>query len=339
MQKDIIKKLKENSYSQEEIDQLLHYLRKHPMEVKEYFAEGETEVLYTNTILLTEEKSEQLFQKIGSRIQKEKQKQRRIRWSFSSAAALLLIFFTGYFFFTKEPQAVAPENSKAARVLKINTSKHPINILLPDSSEVVLYAMSELRFDSVFKNDRNIDLVGKASFNVARDPAKPFNVTCNNVVTSALGTEFLVDGTAESTRIELYQGKVYVFVKHEKPDTAYLFPGDYAVYNHVTSKLITGKSHVATYAKTKRIKNIREKPDEVKPLSMQYIINDNLKHTLDKLSVKYKVTITYPDEKVRMINMSMVIDSSQNIEAVLKNIAVVANLQLEKVNEKKFILK
>lgn len=96
---------------------------------------------------------------------------------------------------------------------KNNTSKQ-MTVLLDDGSSVVLYPNARLSYSTVVsRNKREVSLVGKAFFEIVKDPSKPFYVYTDGIVTKVLGTSFLIDAReeVEEINVEVKTGKVSVF--------------------------------------------------------------------------------------------------------------------------------
>ncbi|HEX8038456.1 MAG TPA: FecR domain-containing protein [Chryseosolibacter sp.] len=90
---------------------------------------------------------------------------------------------------------------------------------LPDGSTVRLEPSSRIHFDKHLSPEkREIYLTGKAFFNVVKDPARPFYVYSQTIVTRVLGTSFFVDAPENGRKVEVQviTGKVSVF--HIRPD-------------------------------------------------------------------------------------------------------------------------
>ena len=91
-------------------------------------------------------------------------------------------------------------------------------LTLADGSTVNLDARSRLRV--AFRNDaRAIDLeAGQASFEVAKDPARPFRVRAGEHTVIALGTEFNVELVRETLLVTLLEGRVAVIADETDTD-------------------------------------------------------------------------------------------------------------------------
>ena len=83
-------------------------------------------------------------------------------------------------------------------------------LYLEDGSRVVMNANTALNVDFTGA-DREVELLsGEAYFDVAPDPARPYRVITANGATQVLGTEFNVALSDNSTRVDVFEGKVQV---------------------------------------------------------------------------------------------------------------------------------
>lgn len=83
-------------------------------------------------------------------------------------------------------------------------------VALQDGSRVTLDADSMV--ETLYRDDRRELWLrqGRATFQVAHDPARPFSVELADKVVVATGTEFSVELVAEEVRVVLFQGQVDV---------------------------------------------------------------------------------------------------------------------------------
>ena len=90
-------------------------------------------------------------------------------------------------------------------------------LTLSDGSRVTLDANS--LFTTAFSHGRRrIDLVrGRAHFDVAKDPKRPFSVTAEGFVVTALGTAFSVDAGHDKLVVSLFEGRVSLGVAPGSP--------------------------------------------------------------------------------------------------------------------------
>jgi transmembrane sensor len=94
-----------------------------------------------------------------------------------------------------------------------NATQQEQNFQLPDGSQITLHPGSSLRYTTAFAGPkREVYLEGQAFFKVSKNPARPFLVFTKQVVTTVLGTSFLVKaypGSKEAS-VAVHEGKVAV---------------------------------------------------------------------------------------------------------------------------------
>lgn len=100
------------------------------------------------------------------------------------------------------------------------------NLTLQDGSKVILNSGSTLRYIKNFEGDqRELELVGEAYFDVAKDSLRPFMVKTGVVTTKVLGTSFNIRAYEnEILNISLLTGSVEVDMEHHQ--AIGLFPGE-----------------------------------------------------------------------------------------------------------------
>ena len=100
-----------------------------------------------------------------------------------------------------------------------NAGNHPLVIDLPDNSRITLQPKSMIKYPKDFnsKNEREVILSGEAFFKVRRNPARPFYVYANGLVTKVLGTSFTIKAFDDDQEVEVVvkTGKVSVFTCEE----------------------------------------------------------------------------------------------------------------------------
>lgn len=126
----------------------------------------------------------------------QKLKNINIRWGISIAASILVVF--GLFFIFNS-QKLTYKTSYAEQK----------SFELPDGSEVILNAMSELIFDEKdWELNRSLELKGEAYFKVKK--GSDFTVNTNNGQVTVLGTQFNVNSSLNYFEVKCYEGKVKV---------------------------------------------------------------------------------------------------------------------------------
>ncbi len=150
------------------------------------------------------------------------------RWA--AAAAVMLAIGLGWVYYRQvslpvQEQYAATDTvvakGKNGMVTERNTTKEPLTFTLPDGSTVELSPASEISYPKQFEGDkRQVILTGEAFFNVVRNPAKPFLVFSDDVITKVLGTSFRVKAYPDQKDIvvAVRTGKVAVYAREAAKD-------------------------------------------------------------------------------------------------------------------------
>jgi transmembrane sensor len=154
-------------------------------------------------------------------------------------AAVLVLLLTGGWFSTVvfEDRRVVTSKS-VAWIEKINHAGQRSSHLLPDGTKVWLNVESRMTFPEQFSDTlRQVQLVGEAYFEVAKDEKKPFVVNTADISTVVLGTSFNVRAYPEDDEIKvaLLEGKVRVQAGQE--EARVMLPGDEIVARKEDLKL------------------------------------------------------------------------------------------------------
>ena len=113
------------------------------------------------------------------------------------AAAIALLFAISYFYINSLDETISTEYAQRETVI------------LPDASEVILNAGSEISFSKKkWDQNRNIDLEGEAFFKVAK--GKKFTVSTEIGTVTVLGTQFNVEQRQGFFEVTCYEGLVSV---------------------------------------------------------------------------------------------------------------------------------
>jgi ferric-dicitrate binding protein FerR (iron transport regulator) len=217
---ELIHKFLEGKCDVEEHKMVMEYFEKNPEEWDKYLSEDEWDLFEANGRMQTEE-SERLFEKISAATFKKDR--RNIKWKrFAIAASVILMLGLGWIWIANRNET-SPSTAKAEEQQKdiitpslhreINNSGKDKKISLEDGSYIILSDNSEVSYALPFTaTTRDITLIGKAEFKVAKDKSRPFTVFSGNISTTALGTRFVVSDYALSDNIyvTLYEGKVVV---------------------------------------------------------------------------------------------------------------------------------
>jgi ferric-dicitrate binding protein FerR (iron transport regulator) len=159
------------------------------------------------------------------------------------AAMLVLLAGFGWIFWLRhqQPKVIGYDQLVAASKLEmretVNTTGRPLTISLEDGSRITLDPGSKVSYPAHFNNAlrgdnrrgsdrrggdrREVFLSGKAFFDIAKDPSKPFFVYANELVTKVLGTSFTVRSFAneQEVSVAVKTGKVAVFSREDPEAT------------------------------------------------------------------------------------------------------------------------
>ncbi len=147
--------------------------------------------------------------------------------SLTLAAAALVFLFVRVAIFkpSKDANIIVP--GIAANITKTNNGTAPILLQLEDSSVVTLKPGSSVTYAAHFAADkREVMLEGEAFFQVSKNPARPFYVYYDNLVTHVLGTSFNVkidkaqkkiEVAVRTGRVEVYEKSARIAVKQNTP--------------------------------------------------------------------------------------------------------------------------
>lgn len=197
----------------------------------------------------------------------------------SIAASLLLLLGTATVYLFRQPAVRYENNGQTAR-----------SLLLPDSSEVILYPQTKLSFRyAPHHSERLAKLEGKAFFHVKRTDGKPFRVTTEEVEVEVLGTSFLVDATqTKRTGVFVESGRVKVSAKDH----------DLVLHAHEKAELSDGNLQKGTIddpatffnrKKTKMVFNQTPLKDVIKEVEKQTGIRIELGRGVEENTVTTRI--------------------------------------------------
>lgn len=152
------------------------------------------------------EAEDRAWAELGRRLEEGRKKNRgrviRILEGTAAAAAVALAAISGYSLAGisgTEPVSFANVSGKS-------------RVVLPDGSDVILGAGSSLSYDKSFgRKSRNVQVSGRAFFNVAKDRNRPFTVETGGLKIKVHGTRFDVESEADRVTVSLVEGCVSLF--------------------------------------------------------------------------------------------------------------------------------
>jgi len=133
-----------------------------------------------------------------------------LKW-YSTVAAILipLMMLGGILFFQKDWKLMLNSEGQVASTLVAPLGAR-VSFSLPDGTKGWLNSGSSLEYSLPFNNNRNVNLIGEAWFNVAHDKSHPFEVSAGKSKVKVLGTKFNLNAFPDDEYIEvvLQEGKV-----------------------------------------------------------------------------------------------------------------------------------
>jgi len=349
---DQLKQFWENQTSPAQRREILRQLEESGMEWKEFLQQ------YYNKVLAGE-KSHDLNEAQKSRVWQRLQDQhlrsdeegtdeavvkhpgRLIRYRWVAAASILLTISLCIYRWSRpssERPSVTEQPAVAKMVIKKNTSPGEESLTLPDHSLVLLAPGSSIRYLEHFDaHARNIQLEGRALFDVAKDSARPFTVTARGFATTALGTRFIVDATRAHVSIRLLKGKIVVNTTAETDmamQKVYLIPGQELSINTETkhfdlNNFLEGK-------KQRHSKTVTG--GDVAALSLSFE-RTSLATVFQRLSEYYKTTILFDKAEVQGLSFTGAFEPSDELELALRVICNMNQLTFTKENDRIVISK
>jgi len=275
----------------------------------------------------------------------------RRKWvrSIAVAASLILVIGLGILLFTNnkpKKQSIAVKNDKRTDSStlsfvrrEVNTTGKEKRIQLVDGSLIVLANKSEVIYRQPFVHRRDITLIGKAWFKVAKDKLRPFTVSSGDISTTALGTQFTVTAfkNADQITVQLYEGKVVVKAmnkgnKRLKNNVYLLLPGQEFVYgNQTVSKVKTFRLNKNTAPEQIMDEELsRDNPFIPEDTKSSYFMfnNQSLAQVLDDLAALYQAKIFYDKKDLQNIYFTGKYNRLDSLEPILKRIGTLNNLTI-----------
>ena len=173
---------------------------------------------YLNSKTRTDKDLSDVLRKLHAEIEKIGKEKRDIRLmrffnTFSRIAAVLLLPLTiALLYFALNTTHIPDRGSKESLTEVYAPENSRVKYVLPDSSVVWLNSGSGIKFYSTFEK-RNIQLIGKAYFDVTHQKDNPFSVVFNNGKVEVLGTKFSVSSKENGNfNVVLVEGRVRALV-------------------------------------------------------------------------------------------------------------------------------
>ncbi|MEP6736039.1 MAG: FecR domain-containing protein [Chryseolinea sp.] len=222
--------------------------------------------------------------------------------------AASIVFAVGFGFWLKTSIIHSDSNVTAYRE---NTLVHGVNkYILPDGTIVWLKGESKLYYPNSFTgNTREVKLEGEALFEVSKDPAHPFIISCGSLLTRVLGTSFNIKSQPLKKHVEVvvFTGKVSLSDASSHQEIV-LLPHEKALYETTTGAL------------TKTAETILEHRYLEGTEYDMHFEDTPVSSVIDRIERKFNIKIKLQDEKAKGCLVSADL-TDQSLEVTLKLIS------------------
>ncbi|MCZ4695581.1 FecR family protein [Ancylomarina euxinus] len=188
-------------------------------------------------------------------------------------------------------------------------------IVLADGTKVWLNSESELKYPLKFiENERAVELIGEAYFEVAKNPEQTFIVKTHHVNTKVLGTHFNVCAYPnEDANITLVEGKVGLENKLTGNEHL-LSPGENAKLETSSRELLISQVDVKKYTAWRN--------------GYFYFERERLEDILLKLERWYDFKVFYQNANVKDFEFRMRADRTVSFDEVIKRLELTGRINI-----------
>ncbi len=192
-------------------------------------------------------------------------------------------------------------------------------LFLPDSSMIILTKNSRLKYRKNFNGEyRNVDLDGKAYFEVKPDSLKPFIVSTELTQIKVLGTRFLVDATEKNTQKVIVDfGKVLFASRQKKENSIELHKNEIGEFNLVKNSIQKSTNIDLNFNASFSKKLVFDKA------TLSEVISDFEKY--------YNTKINILDNKIETLRFSGTFNNNSLSEA-LETLSLTLDINIHKAN-------
>ena len=259
-------------------------------------------------------------------------------YSWLTAAVALLICTVGALLYQVQKQDTMAVVSvpletrqQVPNNIRIATQQDSMRYVLPDGSSVLLSPHAVLCYDKGYGiSNRVIELQGEGKFAVEHDTSLPFVVCANGFTTTALGTEFIVDGRdLIHTKVHLLSGKVVVRSTHSAgmaiQDT-YLEVGEMLAIDEINK--VWKKEGIAPKDRllTPKKRPIADQGPEPKAQQALRFVKTDLTEVMKELSANFQTTILLDPTVASNLTFTGEFAASDSLEDILNTICLLNDL-------------
>lgn len=163
-------------------------------------------------------------------------------WMKVAAVISLLVCAGMVFWFMNSTSSTTEQVASTVYVEKSNPRGQKSTVFLRDGSKVILNSSSSIKYASNFgQENRDIELVGEAFFEVVKNEQMPFNVVSGDLITTALGTSFNINAypSHQHIQVSLVTGKTKTMLNGSS-QVVFLEPAQSIDYDSRNGKMMKG---------------------------------------------------------------------------------------------------
>lgn len=337
----LIRKFLNKECSPEEAEQVAAYLEQNPDLLNEIYNEAEWQA----------EEGQDPDAETWNRIQRGIQNERRSGWPgkrflYVAAACLVAVLGISYILISGKSEKsnslvrTRTEDTYTASIVLANNGDSTRRVSMPDGTVIDLSAHSSVSYFPAYGSvKREVFLKGEAVFNVAKDSTRPFLVYCDRLSVQALGTVFLVNGNTQGDgiKVRLFEGKVVVKPYGQKRTDR---QSDFMNYLDPGQELVLGTNDDMPYVhyfmhgreKSLFVREKRKRGTEtiLKPSGWFEFRSQAVNDVFKTLEVLYNIQVTYNRNDVKNMFFIGRFEPTDSAETILRSIALLNNLSLEK---------
>lgn len=279
------------------------------------------------------ETEDRILQKIESSIHEENQLPRHRKLITVShllvAASVSVLLLVGILAYNNNTVSI-PEKPEIADITRSTERGQKYSIVLADGTKVRLNSESTLVFPEKFTgNEREVELIGEAFFEVTKNPNKPFRVKTKRLTTEVLGTSFNVSAIDErEASVTVATGKVKVKAVQHKDNLSdngvVLLPNQQVILDPYSSYL--KKTNV-------QLDKIISWKDDI--ILFDHISFEEAAGILERW---YNVTITFDKPDLKKCTILRSSYKNETLENVLKSLKFIQGIDYRFVNSKEVVI-
>ena len=231
--------------------------------------------------------------------------------SMIAAACFLLLGGASYIYRFEILDIVDPLPMQKVTAMKYQVKQ----VVLPDSSVVILNAGSEISFPKRFRgNKRNVQLNGEAFFNIKHNPSAAFTIHAPHIQVQVLGTSFVMaDGDhIPAAKVSVKTGRVSVTTDEKKTQL--------------------GANEGLVYDQLNRIVSIDRHMDaDIEWTNKQLVFNNSsLTDVFQEMERMFSVRIKVADPSIGHLKFTGAFDAGDTLAGMLNIISLSYRLTIQR---------